>query len=94
MKEEGIEHWNYPNEGATNESGFTALPSGYKNDQNSSPYYRKIGTDTWFWSSTQNISSPNQKDSYATHISKSSTEIKLGTSNDKYHGFPVRCLQD
>jgi len=57
-------------------------------------YYRKIGTDTWFWSSTQKFSSPNQKDSYATHISKSSTEIKLGTSNDKYHGFPVRCLQD
>jgi uncharacterized protein (TIGR02145 family) len=28
MKESGITHWSIPNESATNESGFTALPSG------------------------------------------------------------------
>ncbi len=28
MKETGTEHWNSPNTGATNESGFTGLPRG------------------------------------------------------------------
>jgi uncharacterized protein (TIGR02145 family) len=29
LKETGTNHWNAPNEGATNESGFTALPGLY-----------------------------------------------------------------
>jgi len=29
LKETGTIHWNSPNEGATNETGFTALPGGY-----------------------------------------------------------------
>ena len=33
MKEKGIEHWKSPNEGATNETGFTALPGGYRSRQ-------------------------------------------------------------
>ena len=28
MREAGIGHWAYPNTGATNESGWTALPGG------------------------------------------------------------------
>jgi hypothetical protein len=31
LKETGTSHWESPNTGATNESGFTALPSGYRN---------------------------------------------------------------
>jgi uncharacterized protein (TIGR02145 family) len=49
-KLKSITGWNPPNTGATNESGFSALPAGY--------YYRPggifaaIGQYTWFWSST------------------------------------------
>ncbi len=30
MKEADTTHWSYPNNGATNSSGFTALPAGYR----------------------------------------------------------------
>ena len=31
MKEAGLEHWNSPNAGATNESGFSGFPGGFRN---------------------------------------------------------------
>ena len=30
LKEAGTLHWNSPNTGATNETGFTGLPGGYR----------------------------------------------------------------
>lgn len=50
LKETDTIHWEYPNTGATNSSGFTALPSGYR-------YYSgnfdRIGTHAYFLSSTE-----------------------------------------
>ena len=31
LKETGTSHWLSPNTGATNETGFTGLPTGYRN---------------------------------------------------------------
>ena len=50
MKETGTSHWNSPNTGATNESGFTALPAGYRNYAG---YYDYMGNYGYFWSSTE-----------------------------------------
>ena len=48
--EEGDGLWYAPNEGATNEVGFTAIPGGYRrNDGN----YFDMGYISNFWSSTQ-----------------------------------------
>jgi len=48
MKESGTDHWAYPNEGATNQSGFTALPGGLR-------YYMgefdAMGLKSYWWSS-------------------------------------------
>ncbi|MDD2312438.1 MAG: FISUMP domain-containing protein [Petrimonas sp.] len=50
MKEKGINHWNTPNTGATNKSGFTGLPGGYRiNDGD----FRSIGYYSFWWSSTE-----------------------------------------
>ena len=50
MKETGLDHWNSPNTGATNESGFTALPAGYKYDLSGN--YGELGYIGHFWTST------------------------------------------
>ncbi|MBN2412461.1 fibrobacter succinogenes major paralogous domain-containing protein [candidate division KSB1 bacterium] len=51
MKETGTTHWNSLNEGATNESGFTALPAGYLNSNNH--VFNDMGNSTLFWSATE-----------------------------------------
>jgi len=48
MKEAGTEHWASPNTGATNESGFSALPGGMRSD---TAFYQ-LGNDAYFWSVT------------------------------------------
>jgi uncharacterized protein (TIGR02145 family) len=50
LKEAGFVHWQWPNIGATNETGFTALPGGSKNS--SAGVFGDIGINACFWSST------------------------------------------
>ena len=58
--ESGDGLWYSPNVGATNESGFTGLPAGY---HHSIGAYHNMGTDGYFWSSSEYTSSEawNQK---------------------------------
>jgi uncharacterized protein (TIGR02145 family) len=52
LKETGTTHWQSPNTGATNETGFTALPSGFRNyDGLFSPGYYGSGSIGYWWSS-------------------------------------------
>jgi len=51
MKEAGLDHWFSPNTGATNESGFTALPAGYRASNSGS--YNNMGYYGYFWSSSE-----------------------------------------
>ena len=48
MKEAGTLHWSTPNTGATNESGFTALPGGLLDEVNG---FHAMGTYCNLWSS-------------------------------------------
>jgi uncharacterized protein (TIGR02145 family) len=51
MKEEGLCHWNSPNTGATNESGFTGLPGGARiYNTGGFSYLNNLG---FFWTSTE-----------------------------------------
>lgn len=52
LKESGYEHWASPNTGATNESGFTALPGGWRQFGN----FGQIGTNGSWYSSSGNYS--------------------------------------
>ncbi len=50
MKEAGFDHWNSPNTGATNSSGFTALGAGYRH---SNGYFYDLRLGAFFWSSSE-----------------------------------------
>ena len=58
LKEVGTTHWRYFN-GATNESGFTALPgggrgfNGYWAGLAFKTHYRNLGSDCYLWTSTE-----------------------------------------
>jgi uncharacterized protein (TIGR02145 family) len=53
MKSVGTTYWNDPNTGATNESGFSVLPGGYRNSDGSFGNFRNYA---FFWSATENDS--------------------------------------
>ncbi len=85
LKESGTTHWISPNEGATNESGFTALPSGYR-------YYnldRDITGLTNFWS-TRGF---GVTQAYGLNMRFNLEEATLITWT-KMYGYSARCLKD
>lgn len=78
--------WSSPNTGATNSSGFTALPAGLRRPDYG---YNLIGTRSFFWSSTE--VNPNYSWCFAL------TEFNAYFSysgNKKIVGFSVRCVRD
>jgi len=87
LKETGTTHWNSPNEGATNESGFTALPGGYRNYENGN--YSFMGKLGYFWSTTDHVSGrawSRPLHYMGSHISSN--------SETKGHGFSIRCVRE
>jgi uncharacterized protein (TIGR02145 family) len=86
LKEAGTTHWNPPNEGATNESGFTALPGGYRSGSGGFSY---MGNYAVFWSSTEGDSVG------AWYRSLGCGYSQVGRNpSDKQYGFSVRCVRD
>ncbi|MDD3711051.1 MAG: FISUMP domain-containing protein [Patescibacteria group bacterium] len=85
MKQTGTTLWTSPNTGATNESGFTALPAGYRNTVGS---FSDVANDVYFWSSS--VNNPN---AWYRGLSYNSVGVYVSSGSQAY-GFPVRCLQD
>jgi uncharacterized protein (TIGR02145 family) len=86
MKETGLDHWNSPNTGATNESGFTGLPGGTR--YNSSTFVN-IGDNGNWWTSTAETGTKSWR-----HSLGASTTTLGNNAVDKGHGFTIRCLKD
>ncbi len=86
MKETDTTHWNIPNSGATNSSGFTGLPGGNKSLNN---FFEDIGYKGYWWSSTE-------YDTFYTwirYVNYSNGNVNRDTYMKTY-GFAVRCLSD
>jgi uncharacterized protein (TIGR02145 family) len=86
LKEIGTAHWGLQNIGATNESGFTALPGGYRNPLGGYNYLG--GTGNW-WSSTEN----SMENSWC-RIMGSGFSYVSRSSVDKRYGISARCVKD
>ena len=87
LKEAGTTHWSLPNTGATNSSGFTALPGGFRH---TSGGIYNLTYSTHFWSSNDGDGGLSAWRRYLTYNS-------AGVSRDwdgKAYGFSVRCLKD
>jgi uncharacterized protein (TIGR02145 family) len=86
MKEAGTSHWASPNTGATNSSGFTALPGGYRDSDGS---FYLLTYYAYFWSSSQYDAT------YAWYRGLNYNYEFVGRYYyDKTLGFSCRCLQD
>jgi uncharacterized protein (TIGR02145 family) len=87
MKETGTVHWEDPNNGATNESGFTGLPAGYRNKNDNT--FSNFTTYALFWSTTAYSSS----DAWGRGLYNHDTQV-YNYNYYKDHGFSVRCIKD
>ncbi len=80
--------WYSPNVGATNASGFFALPGGCRCDGRSGAF-NYVGYDAYFWSSAEYDSGS----AWIRHLGCSRSVLRRFV-NDKRLGFSVRCIRD
>jgi len=86
MKETCTVHWNSPNTGATNESGFSALPGGYRSS--SSGNYRYLGEIAHFW-----FSEPDSSGHQGRLLTNDHSSVGSYGGSQR-GGFSVRCVKD
>ena len=86
LKSTGTQLWNAPNAGATNSSGFTALPNSFRYDNGN---YGTSGNDSPWWTSTQySPTTALQRNLYY-------NDADVDRSNlHKSYGFAIRCTKD
>jgi len=91
MKSVGTTYWNSPNSGATNESGFSVLPGGYRIDYLGNFY--EVKNLAFFWSANEGSGG-----SSARHIAllynRREVIKNLGGDTQKLIGASIRCLKD
>lgn len=87
LKETGYVHWNSPNVGATNETGFTALPGGIRGDNGNSGNLRDSGR---WWSSTEG----DEEGACNRGLDYTGAFITRWPTSNKGSGHSVRCVQD
>ncbi|MDP2337020.1 MAG: fibrobacter succinogenes major paralogous domain-containing protein [Bacteroidota bacterium] len=86
LKETGTAHWQSPNTGATNETGFTALPGSYRSISGEFSHFGNYGG---WWSSSE-FNAYMAWPRYMTGIVSYIGRYGYGKSI----GFSVRCLKD
>jgi len=86
LKESGSLNWFIPNTYATNSTGFTAIPCGYRFYNGS---YQNLGYSGNWWSSTE-YSATSAKYFYLVY-NKGNTGRNF---IDKQYGFSVRCIKN
>jgi len=88
LKQNNNEYWKDPNSGATNESGFSALPSGIRLTSTSFDFKDE---QAYFWSSSDGIDESSAWIIYLTYDGEGAYSEDMA---DKASGRSIRCLKD
>lgn len=89
LKATGTDYWQSPNLGATNKSGFTAIPGGMR-DFTFGTYYW-IDQNGFWWTSTETYAnSPDARN----RVLYSNFNVGDRSTSHKSNGLSVRCLKD
>jgi len=86
IKEVGIKYWRTPNTGATNISGFSVLPSGYRSGYGP---FDSINFGTFFWTSSEG----SRDYSWGRMLCYNHSDIGRYHLKKQY-GFPLRLVKD
>jgi uncharacterized protein (TIGR02145 family) len=86
LKSVGTTYWNSANTGATNESGFSALPGSYRNFDGN---FGNIRNDASFWSASEYYNDIAWLRQLLNNLS-----VFFKSNNFKSSGSSVRCLRD
>ena len=86
LKAIGFEHWNSPNQDATNSTGFSALGCGFRNSNGG---FGRIGKGTSFWTSTDG----NQDMAWFRSLHNDRGDIHRGYYKKSF-AYNVRCVKD
>ena len=76
-----------PKNGATNESGFSGLPGGYRSSDDGT--FDFLGNDGYWWSASES----GAEYAWSRYLGYDDAAI-LRYNGSKRHGFSVRCLRD
>ncbi len=87
LKMVGSTYWNSPNKGATNSSGFTAMPGCIRE---TSGNFWTPGSNSYFWTSTE----ANSISAKARRLLSSLAYVYWIPGLDKNNGYSVRCIKD
>lgn len=84
--QDGAGLWNEPNEMASNVSGFSGVPGGYRNDNGD---YNNVGSNGFWWSSSEFISSVAWS-----RVLSYYDGVAFRNGYNEHFGCSVRCLRD
>jgi uncharacterized protein (TIGR02145 family) len=87
LKETGTDHWASPNTEATNKSGFTAFPGGYRHPDG---IFVKVGKVGYWWSATDYYTAY----AWSRRMIYNYGDAYRGVNDSKVLGFSVRCIRD
>lgn len=86
LKETDTEHWVYPNTGATNESGFSGLPGGFRSTDDD---FFQVGIVGIWWTATEEMFTTSY---YFSVQYNAAFSDHFGLNQD--YGCCVRCVRD
>jgi uncharacterized protein (TIGR02145 family) len=79
-------YWKAPNKQATNESGFSALPGGGRDNFGK---FNSVGEYSWWWSSTES----DAANAFEQAMGFDFSDVGRGVNNKKT-GDAIRCIKD